>query len=210
RKRFGRYLIDNLRNILGNPVASTDYSFQPTVDAIKKLKSFDPDRINIDKWNEIEDQVELHKDKVFISCGQQNEHEIELGQEIVRAIKQETGLEGYFAENQQSLEGVTRNIFNAIYNSEAFIAVMHRRDILNNKPVEYRGSVWVEQEIAIAAFLVQVLGINIPNLVFIQSGIKREGVRGFVLLNAIEFKNNQEVLNKVRKWLPTLIDEQGK
>src|SRR3990170_26299 len=133
------------------------------------------------------DQVDLHKNRVFISCGQRSQDEVSLGQVIAQLIDENAGLEGYFAKDQQSLDGVTRNIFQSIYNSAAFIAVMHRRDRLPIGEEVYRGSVWVEQEIAIAAFLVQVLGVQMPNRVFIQSGVQREGIRGFIMLNEIEF-----------------------
>jgi len=71
---------------------------------------------------------------------------------------------------------------------------MHRRDRLNTQPVAYRGSVWVEQEVGIAAFLVQSLGLRLPARVYVQKGIIREGVRGFILLNPIAFETAEEVI----------------
>ena len=195
------YAIGKLRTILGLPGANTQYSYQATQDELNELRAIDPDRVNIRDWIEIEDQAALHKDRVFISCGQRSPDEIGLGEAIAQLVDETTSLKGYFAQNQQSLDGVTRNIFQALYNSAAFIAVMHRRDELARGDGVYRGSVWVEQEIAIAAFLVQVLGASFPNRVFIQSGIRREGVRGFILLNAVEFENNDEVLTNLGNWL---------
>lgn len=202
--RVAHYVIEKLRSILGVPGAPTDYSFQATTEEVTSLREIDPRRVDITAWHEAVDSKERYRDQVFISCGQQTENEIALGQRLVELVEQHTGLKGYFAQNQQSLEGVTHNIFQAIYNSAAFIAVMHRRDLISREPDVYRGSVWVEQEIAIAAFAVQVLGAQLPNRAFIQSGIRREGVRGFIHLNATEFEKNEEVLASIEDWLPSL------
>lgn len=205
--RVGYYVIHKLKSVLGLPGAPTDYSFQATEEEVRSLQEIDPKRVDIYEWQSIEDLRELHRERVFISCGQRNESEVALGESIAELVGKHTDLDGYFAQDQQSLDGVTRNIFQAIYNSAGFVAVMHRRDQLDDNSSEYRGSVWVEQEIAIAAFLVQVLGMRLPNRVFIQSGIRREGVRGFILLNAIEFEGNQEVIDDVTDWLPSLQDQ---
>ena len=205
--RVAYYTIEKLKTILGLPGAQTDHVFQPTQMEVDDLSKIDPNRVAINEWNVIEDQVDLHKNRVFISCGQRSQDEVSLGQVIAQLIDENAGLEGYFAKDQQSLDGVTRNIFQSIYNSAAFIAVMHRRDRLPTGEEVYRGSVWVEQEIAIAAFLVQVLGVQMPNRVFIQSGVQREGIRGFIMLNEIEFDSNDEVVKNITAWLPTLKSE---
>jgi hypothetical protein len=62
------------------------------------------------------------KGLVFISCGQYVPEEIELGR--VLAVTEFTG---YFAQNQTSLEGLSRNIFDALDRCSAFVAVMHHR-----------------------------------------------------------------------------------
>ena len=116
-----------------------------------------------------------------------------------------TGLDGYFAEYQSSLEGLTANIFNSLYESAAFIAVMHRRDGLLPDGKHFRGSVWVEQEIAIASFMVQTLGTSLPSRAYVQEGIPLEGVRGFIILNPIVFNTNQNILADLESWLPSLI-----
>jgi hypothetical protein len=120
-------------------------------------------------------------------------------------IEENTGLEGYFAEYQNSLEGLTKNIFNALKESTGFIAILHKRDEIS-KGV-YRGSVWIEQEIAIAAFMVQSLSVSLPAKAYVQKGIAREGVRGYIHLNPIEFEAEEEILEDLRKWLPTLVSD---
>jgi hypothetical protein len=71
------------------------------------------------------------KSKVFISCGQYHPNEKRLGKQIKQIIDDIDNLEGYFAENQQSLDGLTKNVFKAIHTAVAFIAVMHRRDAIS-------------------------------------------------------------------------------
>src|ERR1017187_6597923 len=60
---------------------------------------------------------------VFISCGQFTPHEIKLGQDLAAAVNELTEFEGYFAQNQTSLEGLSRNIFGALNRCAAFVAV---------------------------------------------------------------------------------------
>ncbi|TAK13708.1 MAG: hypothetical protein EPO32_04310 [Anaerolineae bacterium] len=178
---------------------------QVSVEDVRRLQTVDPERVEIQTWHEIKVAKEPEGRRVFISCGQSTEYEKNLGETISRRVKEQTGLDGYFAQNQQSLEGLTQNIFNAIHNADGFIAVMHRRDNLDGKREEYRGSVWVEQEIAIAAFMVQSLGLRLPFRVYVQKGIRREGVRGFILLNPKEFEKDEEVLTDLEGFWPELL-----
>ena len=66
-----------------------------------------------------------------------------------------------------------------------------------------RASVWIEQEIAIAAFLSYISGRNLHVQAFAESGIAREGVRDQLLINPITFTNSTEVLEQLRQVLPT-------
>ena len=51
---------------------------------------------------------------VFISCGQYRQEEIRLGKALAQAVNELTPFEGYFAENQSSLEGLSQNILGAL------------------------------------------------------------------------------------------------
>jgi hypothetical protein len=139
---------------------------------------------------------------IFISCGQFTEAERQLGKDLAAAVTELTDFEGYFAQNQTSLEGLSRNIFDALNHCSGLVAVMHRRGEVDTPTERHtRGSVWVEQEIAIAAFLKQAQNCNLEVAVYIQSGIKREGVRDQLHLNPVEFNSEAEVLTHMRKRL---------
>lgn len=138
---------------------------------------------------------------VFISCGQRTATEKELGEQICRLVREHTSFEPYFAEYQTSLEGLSKNIFGALNRSVGLIAVMHCRG--NVQPQDLvRASVWVEQEIAIAAFLQGVMGRSIHVAAFSEIGVAREGVREVLLLNPIDFSNNDDVLSRLQTVLP--------
>jgi len=141
--------------------------------------------------------------KVFISCGQRTDDEKQLGKQIQSLVKQLTTFEPYFAEFQNTLEGLTKNIFSELFNCVGFITVMHRRGIIETKNIQ-RASVWVEQEIAIAAFIREVLAKKIEVIALSETGILLEGVRAQLLLNPYEFTNNSEAINYIRgeiiKW----------
>ena len=145
------------------------------------------------------------KPLVFISCGQFKDDEISLGQAVESLIRNETSFEAYFAEQQNSLDGLTTNILSNLNRAAGFIAIMHHRGEFDT-PHEHliRASVWVEQEIAIAAFIQHVLGRRIEVAVYIQRGISREGIRQQLRLKPVEFDQSDEVLadlrERVKSW----------
>ena len=139
---------------------------------------------------------------VFISCGQFTEAEIVLGKTLTRLVNDLTPYDGYFAQNQSGLDGLTSHIFGALNASIGFVAVMHHRGTvrtLTNQQI--RASVWVEQEIAIAAFLVQAQSKALSCVVYIQEGIALEGVRQQLLLGPVFFKDDGEVIEDFRRRL---------
>jgi hypothetical protein len=96
---------------------------------------------------------------VFISCGQVTEAEKKLGDDVCRLVRELTPFEPYFAQSQHSLEGLTKNILEGLARSVGLIAIMHPRGrVASPSGNEHiRASVWIEQEIAIAAFITQAL-----------------------------------------------------
>ena len=143
------------------------------------------------------------KEIVFISCGQQTEREKQLGAQIQAVVRELTPFEPYYAEYQSSLEGLTKNIFAALHRCVGFVAVMHHRGRVAPPGSLVRASVWVEQEIAIAAFIRGILGKNMEVAAFTERGIALEGVRKQLLLNPKEFTSNKEVIEHLRLLLPT-------
>jgi len=141
------------------------------------------------------------KPTIFISCGQQTESEKHLGSAIAQLLRDLTPFEPYFAEYQTSLEGLSKHVLGALNRCIGLVVVLHARGIV--QPItRTRASVWVEQEIAIAAFLQQVLGRKLHIAAFVETGAAREGIREALLLNPKEFGKNQEVLDHLKSVLP--------
>jgi hypothetical protein len=143
---------------------------------------------------------------VFVSCGQVTDAEKRLGRAIVDLINATPGLTAYFAQNETSFEGLSNNIFRNLNTAAGFIAVMHHRGTVQGReidPLRTRASVWIEQEIGIAAFLTATGMRQIKVAAFIQRGIALEGVREKVALNPIEFDQDDEVLEQVKGILST-------
>ena len=146
------------------------------------------------------------KPLVFISCGQSTEAERQLGRNICELVRElRPDVEPYFADNQSSVEGLSNNILKALRRAAGFVCVMHRRGTIetpDNRTVT-RGSVWVEQEIAIIAFITHVLGRSIPTFFYKQAAISLEGIRSVLLMNPrMEFTDDAQVLEDVRATLP--------
>jgi hypothetical protein len=115
------------------------------------------------------------------------------------------GFSSYFAQNQETLEGVTENILKRLNAASGFIAILHPRGIVNdaNKSAAWtRGSVWVEQEIAIAAFISQALGKPLKVKVFVHADVRREGLRDKLHLNPSSFKEASDIIAELRACLP--------
>ena len=142
---------------------------------------------------------------VFISCGQVTERERSLGMAAAELIRQLTPYEPYFAENQSSLEALTKNILEAMNHSVGLIAIMHPRGAVtfSGGRQQTRASVWIEQEIAIAAFIAQVLRRPLRVATYIHRDIAREGMREELQLNPVVFRKDEEVLAHLRRILPT-------
>jgi len=134
---------------------------------------------------------------VFVSCGQFTEEERRLGTEIANLIRARTEYEGYFAQNQESVEGVTAHILAALGACLGFVGIMHKRGEVTTPsgPIQ-RASVWVEQEIAIVSYRVQVLGHEVALATYVEDGIELEGMRASLLLNPRRFSSNAEVLTE--------------
>lgn len=87
-----------------------------------------------------------------------------------------------------------------------FIAVIHPRGVVSfpGGTQHTRGSVRIEQEIAIAAFISQFSGRSIEVAAFIHEDIKREGIRDLLHLNPILFHDDREILGQLpgvlRNW----------
>ena len=65
--------------------------------------------------------------RIFVSCGQFSEAEKSVGKEIVRIVKEITGIDAFFAEEVQDLNGLDTNILNALRQCAGFITVIHPR-----------------------------------------------------------------------------------
>lgn len=195
KARLAHYVIQRLNSLIPSASETFPIKLNPTVEDVSELQKVDPTRVDAFSWRDVpREPSSTTKHRVFVSCGQQSDVEVALGNAILQAVKDHTCMEGYFAEEQHNLDGLTRNIFNAIHGSSAFIGVIHRRDKLPRDGNVFRGSVFVEQEIAIASFLVQSLGLSLPVRVYAQKGVIREGIRNFIHLNPIEFEENDEVI----------------
>lgn len=141
--------------------------------------------------------MELPKARVFISCGQRNDKEKDIALTCKNYFESK-GFIAYFAEEVHSLEALTENIFRHLRNSEYFVFIDCKREKLPDG--KFRGSVFVNQEIAIAAFL------EIETVGFHETRVEREGVIEHLIANPIYFNDKKDFLKKLegntKKWYP--------
>jgi len=141
----------------------------------------------------------VEKPVIFISCGQWTDSERTLGKKIAEFITSQTSYEAYFAQNQSGLEGLTTHILGALDRAAGFLGILHHRGTftdLEGRRIT-RASVWIEQEIAIAAYMKQIARRQIDIRLFVQRGIALEGVRQHLIANPIFFDSDSDVLAEI-------------
>ncbi len=131
----------------------------------------------------------MRKARVFISCGQRNDREKKIGFEVEDFFKNK-GFITYFAERVHSPEALTENIFSNLKASEYFVFIDFKREKLDDN--NHRGSLFVNQELAIATYL------KIPNLGFHEHGVVREGIANYQIYNTISFKDVNDILDHLK------------
>jgi len=145
---------------------------------------------------------------IFVSCGQVSAGEKKLGQQVCQLVRELTPHRPYFAENQNSLDAFTKNILGSLDDAVALVAIMHPRGTVKfpDGTEHIRASAWIEQEVAIAAFITQILGRPLRIAPYIHADIRREGMREQLQLNAVQFREDDEVLEHLRSLLPSWRD----
>src|SRR5689334_10627574 len=94
--------------------------------------------------------------RVFISCGQANNSERHVAGNV-RQWFESKGFTPYVAINTQSLADVNSGIIDELKRADFYVFIDFRRDELANRPANdfgvFRGSLFTNQELAIAYFL---------------------------------------------------------
>jgi hypothetical protein len=130
---------------------------------------------------------------VFVSCGQYTDEEKAIGSRVCDIIRLHTEYEPYFAEAQRSFEGLSNSILAALERMSGMVVIMHKRgEVKTPHGIHHRASVWIEQEIAIAASL-RHSGRAIEVAAYIEDGIKREGLRDLLHMNPMTFTSSDEI-----------------
>ena len=109
---------------------------------------------------------------------------------------------------QSSLRGLNENILAKLGECVGFVTVMHPRGMVSfsdGKQIT-RGSVWIEQEIAIAAHIQRTRKPDLRVAAYSHESVEREGLRELLQLNPTKFKGSSEVLAHLKevlsKWQP--------
>jgi len=148
----------------------------------------------------------MNTPSIFISCGQFSKAEKQLGRAIAALVKSTTNLDAFFAEEVQDLNGLDTNILSALRDCVAFITVLHPRGKIARPdgPTVTRASVWIEQEIAVAAYIQRVEKRPLRIIAFKHKSVDREGIRELLHLNPIEFESEDDVLaalpDRLKQW----------
>jgi len=144
------------------------------------------------------------KARVFVSCGQ-NDKELKIAEKIKKRLEDDDkGFEVYVARKDHVLSCLTKNIFDKLNTSEYFLFIDFKREKLirlnkgrkndKNKDI-FRGSLFTNQELAIATFLqdIKVLGFQEKGV------IAQDGIIKYTQINPIEFDDRSQLPELVIK-----------
>jgi len=143
--------------------------------------------------------------RVFISCGQQKDsEEVDIAKEIERELL-EMGYDPYVAVAEHSLKGLKENLFRRLTESEYFLFIDFKRErLFKNNDADFkdtgqhRGSLFSNQELAIASYL------GIEALAYQEKGVReQDGILRCIHANCIPFADRhllpKAVATDVRK-----------
>lgn len=130
------------------------------------------------------------KARVFISCGQRKNSEEEKIANEIKVNLIELGFDPYIAIKEQISKGLKENIFQRLANSEYFIFIDFKREKIKGN--ECRGSLFANQELAIASF------IDFPIIAFQEEGVKeRDGILDTIQANPEKFSSRSNLAERV-------------
>lgn len=140
--------------------------------------------------------------RVFISCGQRKDtDEIQVAKDLEAALRK-IGFDPYVAIEEQTLRGITENLFRQIETSEYFIFIDFKREYIDEKKA-YRGSLFSHQELALATYF------RLPIIAFREKGvISEDGIMNALQANSSEFSDRHHLKDiimakvKDRGWSP--------
>lgn len=179
---------------------SLPYDDEPDADEDEVVGAANsPSMVSVSRTTEIESA----KQSIFVSCGQRTEEERNLGSEVVKLINSNPKFSAYFADMQSSLRGLHENILEKLEHCAGFIAIMHPRGTVSFSDGKSftRASVWVEQEIAIAAFIQRTKKHDLKVAAYCHRDVDREGLRDLLHLNPMVFETSDEILSHLTKTL---------
>jgi len=145
----------------------------------------------------------LSDNLIFVSCGQRTEEEKQLGKRLQSVIDDMPGFHAYFAESVHDLEGLNKNIFDALQGCAGAVIILHDRGIVyvDDKKWGNRSSVWVNQELSILAYRRHIEARDIPILVFADPKVKLEGAMTALIVNPLPLGDAHAVISEVKRWL---------
>ena len=139
---------------------------------------------------------------VFVSYGVLTEEERRLGAAAAGIIRAHR-MEPFIAQEVHSANDLNSRVFDAINNCDAFLGILHKRGLVRFRtyPDVDRSSVWIQQEFAVFCYRSFVERRALPMRIYMERGIRREGVMEIAMANPIEFEQPDEVLAELDRWL---------
>jgi len=141
--------------------------------------------------------------KVFISCGQANASERQVAVQLSAWFVSQ-GFQPYVAIQTQSILEVNAGIIGELKNSDFYLFINFRREKIRHRLLFpssrdfYRGSVFTNQELAIA------YAMRFDSMIFVNHrGVRRDGLFSYIGSNTPEFETYDEVLPIVQTAIRT-------
>ena len=141
-----------------------------------------------------------HQAKIFLSCGQASPEERSFSKALKRTLESKKyNFKVFVAASESTIKELDRELLDHLKTSDYFLCINFCREIVSdsiNNKCFYRGSLYTNQEIAMAA----AVGFSSSNMLILShKNIIRDGLLKTIITNECEFDNI--------KTLPKLISE---
>jgi hypothetical protein len=146
--------------------------------------------------------------RIFISCGQASNEERDLAISIKEDVES-MDFKGYVAVRDNTLRGLKENIFQQLQEAEYYLFIDFKRERIvecskaGNGSVPtalYRGSLFTNQELALASYL------NIDGIGFQEAGVRRcDGIMAAIQLNCTTFEKRSDLRSLVHDKIEELV-----
>jgi len=147
-----------------------------------------------------------HRAKIFLSCGQATSEEREFAKKLQNKLHDEYKFDVFVAASESTIKELDRELLDHLKTSDYFLCINFQRELVSDpisKRCFYRGSLYTNQEIAMAA----AVGFSSSEMIILShKSVDRDGLLRNIVRNDCDFTDHVQLTElvyekiKEREW----------